>query len=304
MEESRRTESRASRGLAVACVGAALCVLVTATQAHAGFLASPLGPTVTVTGQTNGSPYPATVKVEGGDGPITHVKAFFTLNHSDPDGLDVALVSPGGNGVVLMSDACGGNPISHTFVFDSTLGGLNPLVDDGPCTSGAFRPSNFSPADNWPAPGPGGLTNTNLGALDNRDPNGDWKLFALNDVNAVGANTISAWGMEITTATSEIVIPKTGATSGVANLYPFTETFDTPDGQVIDDLNLKIEDFHHQHPADVDMLLQGPTGATVMAMSDACGVHRHQHRFQLDLRRRSGESVRRRDVRQLHRQLD
>ena len=145
------------------------------------------------------------------------------------------------------------------------------LVDDGPCSSGAFLPSNFSPADNWPLPGPGSLTNTNLNAFNGRDPNGEWKLFALNDVNAVGANTISTWGMEITSATANMVVPATGATSGIANQYPFTKPFDTPDGQVIADLNLQISDFHHQHPADVDMLLQGPTGETVMAMSDACG---------------------------------
>ena len=49
------------------------------------------------------------------------------------------------------------------------------------------------------------------------------------------------------------------------------KTFNTPAGQVIDDLNLKVTGFNHEHPADVDMMLQGPTGETVMVMSDACG---------------------------------
>ena len=111
-------ESRALREVALACVAATLCGLLVSVAAHAGFVASSLGPTITVTGATQGTPYPAEVKVEGGDGPITKVRAFFTLNHSDPDGLDVALVPPSGSGVVLMSDACGGNPISLTFVFD------------------------------------------------------------------------------------------------------------------------------------------------------------------------------------------
>jgi subtilisin-like proprotein convertase family protein len=245
------------------------CVLLTPAAAQAGAVANGAGPPITVNGQVNGSPYPSTLKIEGGDGPITKVRAFVTITHSDPDGLDLALVPPTGNGVVLMSDACGGNQItSLTFVFDPTAGGT--LVDDGPCASGVFLPSNFSPADTWPAPGPGSLTNTNLNAFNGRNPNGDWKLYALNDVNAL-SGSISSWGLDITTATANIVVPKVGATSGVASPYPSAKTFDTPDGQVIDDLNLKINNFNHQHPADVGILLQGPTGESVMAMGDACG---------------------------------
>ena len=248
----------------------ALFALALPAAAHAGLVVSTAGPSITVNGTGIADDrYPATLKLEGGDGPITHVKAFLTgVTHSDPDGLDVALVAPTGNGIVLMSDACGGNQITNlTFLFDPSLGGT--LVDDGPCSSGAFLPSNFSPADTWPAPGPGALTNTNLNTLVGRNPNGTWSLFALNDVNALSGQ-IGGWGLEITTATANIVVPAVGSTSGVANPYPLTKTLDTPDGRVIDDLNLQISKFNHQHPDDVDMLLQGPAGGAVMAMSDAC----------------------------------
>jgi hypothetical protein len=171
-----------------------------------------------------------------------------------------------------MSDACGGSTITGlTFVFDQTMG--STLDDDGApaCSSGAFLPSNFSPADNWPSPGPGALTNTDLNNFNGRNPNGEWKLYALHDVNST-SGSISTWGLEITTAQASIVVPTTGSTSGVANTYPVTKTVDTPDGQVIDDLNLQINGFNHQHPLDVDMLLQGPTGEAVVVMSDACGT--------------------------------
>jgi hypothetical protein len=75
----------------------------------------------------------------------------------------------------------------------------------------------------------------------------------------------------ITTNTADIVVPAGPQTSGISNKYPATKTFDTPDGQVINDLNLNIQGFNHQHPDDVDMLLQAPTGESVMTMSDACG---------------------------------
>ena len=247
-------------------------VLLAPAVAHAGFLSNANGPSITVNGAGIADDrYPATLKIEGGDGPITKVRPFITdVAHSDPDALDLALVSPTGNGVVLMSDACGGTafPSPRTFVFDQTL--ASPLADEGPCSSGAFLPSNFSPADSWPAPGPGSLTNASLNTLIGRNPNGDWKLFAFNDVGALSGQ-ISGWGLEITTATATVVIPAVGATSGVANEYPLTKTLDTPDDEVIDDLNLKLTGFNHQHPGDVDMLIQGPKGEAVMAMSDACG---------------------------------
>ena len=39
---------------------------------------------------------------------------------------------------------------------------------------------------------------------------------------------------------------------------------------MIDDLNLFVGGFNHSFPRDVDMMLQGPTGETVMVMSDVC----------------------------------
>ena len=76
---------------------------------------------------------------------------------------------------------------------------------------------------------------------------------------AVWAGAISKWALKITTSTAQIVVPASG-TSGVANPYPSVKSFTTPAGQVIDDLNLKVTGFDHQHPADVDMMSQGPTG--------------------------------------------
>ena len=151
-----------------------------------------------------------------------------------------------------MSDACGGPSLTNkTFVFDATA--ATPLSDDGTpaqCLSGNWQPSNyFNNTDTWPAPGPGNLTTTDLSVFNGRNPNGDWKLFVVDDSSPDGGS-IAEWGVIITTNTANIVIPRVGATSGTANPYPSTQTFDTPDGQVINDLNLKVLGFNHQHPAD------------------------------------------------------
>lgn len=254
---------------------AALCALVIPAAAHAGTVANTNGgPPVTITDNTTGSPYPARLKIEGGDGSITSVQVIVRLSHTFPDDIDLAIVAPTGQATVLMSDACGGDPnlADTTFVFSSAAPA--PLSDDGnpvQCTSRDWQPSNYvAEVDNWPAPGPGNLTTTNLNVFNGRNPNGEWQLFVRDD-SSPDSGAIASWGLVITTNTAETGIPKPGGTSGVANPYPATKTFDTPDGQVIDDLNLKLTGFNHQHPDDVDMLLQAPTGQTVMAMSDACG---------------------------------
>jgi len=109
----------------------------------------------------------------------------------------------------------------------------------------------------------------NLDNFVGRSANGTWQLFALDD-SGFQAGSISAWTLTVTTSRAEIVIPSTG-TQGVSSPYPSSKTFNTPNGQVIDDLHLVIGGFAHTHPDDVDMMLQGPTGETVMVASDACG---------------------------------
>ncbi len=261
-------------GIWVGCVAAALCALALPAAAQAG--------SVTATNSANISiaanpvvvnPYPSTLKVQGGDGPITSVEPFIRVTHFFPDDLDIALVSPTGHETVLMSDACGGDDLfDKLFFFNATAAA--PLSDDGTptlCLTGTWQPTNYvAETDNWAPPGPGTLTSTNLGVFTGRNPNGNWQLFVRDDANPEGGN-IPEWGLVITTATAETVVPRVGDTRGTANPYPITKTFDTPDGQVIDDLNLKVTGFNHQHPDDVDMLLQAPTGEAVMVMSDACG---------------------------------
>ncbi len=217
-----------------------------------------------------GSPYPSTINVFGANGHAIDVNVKVTLSHTWPDDLDIALESPLGSVAVLMSDACGSTDLAGTtFTFNDGAGA--PLPDEGPCSTGSFKPTNVGAGDTWESPGPGSPSSALLANFGG-DPNGLWRLFVVDDVPSEDGGTISSWSLEITTDESELVIPGTG-TLGTASQYPLTKTFATPPGKVVSDVNYEASDFHHTFPDDVDMLLAGPRrGAATLLMSDACGI--------------------------------
>ena len=76
--------------------------------------------TITLPGTGNASPYPSNITISGQSGVL--VALTVTLNsitHTNPDDIDVLLVGPAGQDVMLMSDAGGSSNISNvTLIFD------------------------------------------------------------------------------------------------------------------------------------------------------------------------------------------
>jgi subtilisin-like proprotein convertase family protein len=224
----------------------------------------------TTPANVKGTPYPSKLDVQGGDGTIADVNVNLNISHTFPDDLDILLVSPSGDSEILLSDACGTADVSNlSITLDNSAG---PLVSDaGPCGNGTFQPTNYeAPADVWPAPAPASPGTAQLGNFNGETPNGEWKLFVLDDADIDGG-TVNSWSLTVTTNPALIAIPGTG-TAGKANPYPSLKTFNTPAGKVISDVDLEINRLAHTFPEDIDMLLAGPRrGANVLAMSDACG---------------------------------
>jgi subtilisin-like proprotein convertase family protein len=131
-------------------------------------------------GATN--PYPATRAVAAQAGVIADVNVGIEgIWHQAPDDLDMLLVGPGGQKVVLTSDACGESGIEAvTWSFDDEAAA--PLSDPGPCTSGSYRPADYAPDDYWPPGTPPGPYATSLSEFDGTDPNGQWQLFVRDDL--------------------------------------------------------------------------------------------------------------------------
>lgn len=152
------------------------------------------------------TPYPSTVTITNLQGSIT--KVTVTLNnmtHGYPDDVDILLVSPAGQKVVLMSDTGGGNSLQNcTLTFDDAAAAALP--DTTQIVSGTYRPVNYAgvgSADSFPAPAPAGpYNNSSLASLIGGNPNGTWSLFVVDDDGFENGNIAGGWGLTITTSDS------------------------------------------------------------------------------------------------------
>jgi subtilisin-like proprotein convertase family protein len=144
------------------------------------------------------TPYPSTINVSGISGPVTKVTAtLHGLTHTFPGDLDVLLVGPGGQKVILMSDAGSGTDVSNitlTFEDGAPPASLTALV------SGTFAPTNSGTGDTFPAPAPAGPYGTALSAFNGVNPNGVWQLFIVDDASGDLGTLAGGWSLKFTAA--------------------------------------------------------------------------------------------------------
>ena len=149
-------------------------------------------------GETTGpaNPYPSEIVVSGLPSVMSTVTATLTnFSHTWPSDLDVLLVGPGGERVLLMSDVGGAtDAVNVTLVFDASAPGTLPM--SGPVVSGTFRPTNNGDGDVLDAPAPAGPYGTDLSVFDGTNPNGTWLLFV--DDNTVLDTGSIAGGWSLT----------------------------------------------------------------------------------------------------------
>src|SRR5262249_57206133 len=92
--------------------------------------------------------------------------------------VDVLLVGPGGQKLLLMSDAGGGtDAVNVNLTFDDAAAAIGATV-----VSGTFRPTNIGAGDLFPAPAPAGpYPDTQLSIFNCLNPNGTWSLYVVDD---------------------------------------------------------------------------------------------------------------------------
>ena len=153
---------------------------------------------IVINDDTTADPYPSAIQVSGiKKGKIKDVNVTVRgYNHGFPDNVDVMLVAPNGASSVLMSDAGGStDAASLTLKFDDQA--TATLPDSTAVENGTFQPANYGAADTFPdigaAPGIVGL-----GQMNGGNPNGEWRLYVVDDAAAnVGAFS-GGWDLEIT----------------------------------------------------------------------------------------------------------
>lgn len=184
----------------------------TATFTNATTISIPDNPTV-------GSPYPSQIAVSGMVGTVTSVSV--TLNGFTaprPSNLDFLLVGPGGQSLIILSDA-GANltavgPITFTLA-DSGAANV-PANPTNPSGATTYKPTDYDATDpNFPAPAPAGPYNRPVttgtantatfasvyNGLSGAAVNGNWSLYAFDDAGGGGASSLAGgWTIDITTA--------------------------------------------------------------------------------------------------------
>jgi subtilisin-like proprotein convertase family protein len=175
-------------------------------------------------GTTTGvsSPYPNTLAVAGLPATGVTVKSV-TLNnfsHSFPDDVDLVLVSPTGQSVILMSDAGGGTPaVGLTYVLDDAASAA--LADAATNPSGTYRPANYGAGDNWPAPGPGTSPSSTTLSSFSGNMNGNWNLYAFDDLSG-DFGIVSTWSITFAITQPVVFSPLTNLFTDAAATTAYT----------------------------------------------------------------------------------
>src|SRR6185295_14219742 len=105
---------------------------------------------INIPGNGSASPYPSKIVVAGlPSNPSKVTVTLKGLSHTYPDDLDILLVGPGGQKVILMSDAGGGNGMNNvTLTFDDAA--ASNLPDSSAIVSGSYKPTDFVTGDTFP----------------------------------------------------------------------------------------------------------------------------------------------------------
>lgn len=229
------------------------------------------------------APYPSTITVAG-------LKSFSAvsvtlngLNHTFGRDIDVLLVGPGGQKMVILSDSGGNNTVTNaTITLEDSAPSLLPDVFGTVLVSGNFKPTNNADnPDTFPAPAPAAPyadpartgTATFASTFNGTDPNGIWSLYVTDDQGGGTGTIAGGWSLNFAPPArtfcnqSNIAIPVGGASTP----YPSNLDVSGLDG-TIRNISLRFDKLTHRFPVDLDMLLVSPAGQKMVVMSDAGGA--------------------------------
>lgn len=133
------------------------------------------------------APYPSTIIVPELGAPVNAVTVtLMGLTHSFPADIDVLLVGPQGQTVLLMSDCGGSTSISGVKITFSH--GAPPLPNSGGIPSGTYSPTNYAGApDTFSAPAPPPPYGNQLSVFQGTDAAGVWRLFIMDNAGLTPA---------------------------------------------------------------------------------------------------------------------
>ncbi|MBS0660733.1 MAG: S8 family serine peptidase [Verrucomicrobia bacterium] len=154
---------------------------------------------ITINDNAPANPYPSTISVSGAQGTITSAKVKLKgLRHTFPDDLDILLVGPQGQSVVLMSDCGGSTDITGVdLTFDDAATASVP--DSTVLTTGSYKPTNITAGDVFASPAPTTTPGTTMSVFNGTNPNGTWSLYVVDDAGQDVGAFDGGWDLILTT---------------------------------------------------------------------------------------------------------
>ena len=151
---------------------------------------------ITIPNSGSATPYPSNITISGLAGTVADVNvSLFGFTHANPDDVDILLVGPAGQKMILLFGCWWHCNISGVnLVLDDSA--ANSLSDNGLLTSGTFKPTNFgSGSDTFPSPAPAGPYGSLLSVFQGTNPNGMWSLYVVDDANPRSGSFAGGWSL-------------------------------------------------------------------------------------------------------------
>ncbi len=147
--------------------------------------------------------YGAPISVSGLNGNIHNLTVTLNgLSHTFPSDIDILLVGPQGQRIILMSDAGGSADIVNTTLTFSDAA-INNLPGSSQIVSGIYRPTNYNfvddNADVFPAPAPTDTPGSALSVFNGTNPNGLWQLYVVDDFMYDTGSIAGGWSLNFDT---------------------------------------------------------------------------------------------------------
>ena len=166
---------------------------------------------ITITG-AQGTPYPSTVTLAGASTTPTSVAVQLNgFSHTYSDDVDVLLVGPGGQNLVVMADTGGPNSVTGIDLGLADSAPI-PLFDEDPLATGAYQPADYpGQSDSWPPPAPAPPygepqptgTDTFTSIFGGLNPNGTWNLYVTDAFAGADDGSFTGWCLSAVTNTAE-----------------------------------------------------------------------------------------------------
>lgn len=233
---------------------------------------------ITIVDAAPASPYPSTITLSGINGVVSKLRVTLNgLSHTCYGDLDVLLVGPTGQSIVLMSDVggCGNSTAPTNLTFDDFA--PTSLASGVLASTGSYRPFSFGNGDVFSDPAPVPSAAVALSAFNGTNPNGEWKLYVMDDATFDTGAIQDGWTLDLVVMTqvcngAPITMPRSSGdpNESRADVYP-SQMFLSGLPTQIAKVSVTLKGLTHPSPDDLELLLVSSLGTHSVTLMGYAG---------------------------------